>query len=159
MEIQKDIRANIEKIVASHSTDDAIIELSEYLKQNCWNRHLRLALGELYLSKSNFVQAGKYLYFKNALNESEQNALMFFKDSCANSNLRIFQELVKESEIPQGIDVGMSQRLFSLIVAISEQEGSLPTEIVRWIYNYEKLRNVERLKELNHQDGSDSEDD
>ena len=146
MKDQKDIKDTIDTIVKNYSLDDSLEKLNGYFRQYYWNNHLRITLGKLYLKKSDFIQAGKMLYFKDDPNEIEKRAINRFVESCKNDHLRIFDSLVKKSKNPRGIDMKMSGKIFNLILNISIQEGALPTEIVRWICNYERIKNIEIQK-------------
>ena len=146
MKSQKDIKTKIEELVSSLSTDEAILKLNGYFKQDYWNNYLRISLGKLYLTKGDFVNSGRWLYFKNNPNEAEKRAIIRFQESCKNRQLTIFNSLVNKSKSPKGIDSKMSEELFSLILRITEQEGSLPIDIVRWIYRYNRIRNNESDK-------------
>ena len=138
-----DITAKIDEIVSTLSTDKAITKLIGYFKQYYYNNYLRVNLGRLYLKKTDFVNAGKWLYFLSNPNEEKERAIIRFKESCKNNKLRIFNSIIHNSKPPIGIDPSMSEKVFSLILSISEQEGSLPTTIVRWICYFNRVRNIE----------------
>lgn len=143
MNNQKDIKDKIEELVSCLSTDEAIFKLNGYFRQYYWNNYLRTSLGRLYLTKGDFVNAGKWLYFQNNPTESEKRAIARFVESCKNRKLTIFNALVINSKIPEGISLEMSEQLFTLIISIAEEEGALPLNIVRWIYRYNRVRNIE----------------
>ena len=147
MKTQKDIKEKIEEVLGNSTTDEAILKLNGYFKQYYYNNYLRTSLGKLYLSKADFVTAGKWLYFHNNPNEEEKKAISRFQESCKNRKLVIFNSLVNKSKSPHGIDSMMSEKIFSLIVRITEQEGALPIDIVRWIYIYNRIRNNEIEKD------------
>lgn len=143
MKVQKDIKEIIDEMPNDIPVDESIEKLNGYFKQYFWNNHLRVKIGELYLKKSDFVQAGKMLYFIDNPNELEKKAITRFIASCKNNYLLIFNTLINKSKIPRGIDLKMSSKIFDLILKVSNQEGALPTGIVRWICNYERIRNIE----------------
>lgn len=131
-----DLKDKIDTIVENHPTNKAIISLNGYLRQYFWDNYLRTTLGSLYLRQSNFIKAGKYLYFKNNPNEFESRAIRRFEESLNMDKLAIFNALINRSKTTLGMTSYLSNRIFNLIMGISEQKGSLPTDIVIWISNY-----------------------
>ena|GEM_PF-4162869 len=143
MRAQKDIREEVEEIAQNEPTEVAILRLNGYFKQFFWNNYLRNSMGNLYIQKNDLIKAGKLLYFKDDPSEMELEAIEKFKESCKNNKLRIFKELVNKSKLPRGIDMKMSSKIFWLILGIADEEGSLPIHVARWIWNYERIRNIE----------------
>jgi len=143
LKAQKDIQKDVEEIANNEAIDIAILRLNGYFKHFFWNNHLRNAMGNLYIQKKDLVKAGKMLYFKDNPSEIELKAIDKFKESCKNNKYRIFQELVTKSKLPRGIDMNMSSKMFRLILGIANDEGALPIHVVRWIWYFERIRNIE----------------
>lgn len=132
-----------ESIIASLPAKEAITKLEGHLRQQFWNNQLRVILGGLYLQESDFVKAGKMLYFKSNKSEKEERAFTRFKESCGNNKVEIFKKLVLKSKSPRGITIEMNEKIFDLIRQILTQEKNLPNEVARWILQYERIRNSE----------------
>jgi len=142
---QKDIRPLIDQIILEEETSEAINRLNGFLKQYFWNQYLRTKLGRLYLEDGKPVMAGKLLYLVDNLNEEEIACVNKFGDKCGNRKLEILRKILgnNKSKPARGISVETNYNLFRLFTQIAEQEGSLPRDIVLWIYSYERIRNIE----------------
>jgi len=149
-------KEKVEQIANELNPAEAMNKLNGYFKNNFWNNHLRITIGRLHLKQSDFINAGQMLYFKQNRNESEERAVNRFVESCQRNKLKIFKSLIKPSKTPSGIDIAMSNEIFTLIMSIANQEGSLPKEIVRWICNYQRIRNIEFQKNLLMVDSRDT---
>lgn len=142
---QKNIESEIDDIISNNSITDSILKLNGYLKQYHWNQSLRTKLGILYRIDKKYIQAGKLLYFKSSKTKEEKECIEIFKNSCGNKMLVEFRKLIgnNKSKPPRGIDMKTNQQLFNLFREIAVQEGSLPIDVVNWIVNYERIRNIE----------------
>ena len=141
-----EITSRIKEILKNHSQDDAIIKLNGFMRQNYWNNELRISIGKLYLIKSDFINAGKYLFFIDNPNEAEQRAINRYKESKKGNKYEIFKDLVLKSNSIKGIDKTTSLKIFNLIHNISEQDGNISKEIVLWICSYVSKINNEITK-------------
>lgn len=145
MKKQNDIREIIDKIIRDNSIDDAIIRLNGYLKEFHWDSYLRTKLGNLYMEQEQYIQAGKLLYLKKVKTRSENDCVDKFCISCGNRAMTIFHKIKgnNNSKPPRGIDMETNTAIFNLFNLIARQEGSLSKDVVTWIWNYERIRNIE----------------
>ncbi len=143
--MKEELLEKIDNIVATHERAEAIKKIEGYFKQFFWNNELRIKLGNLYLQESEFIKAGKMLYFKNQRTESEERAVVRFVESCGNNKMEIFRKLIGnyQSKPPRGIDIQMNKNIFELIFQVLKQENILPKEVANWIIHYERIRNIE----------------
>lgn len=143
--MKEEIAEKIKFIIANHDRVEAIKKLEGYLKQFFWNNELRIQLGRMYLEESDFIKAGKMLYFKSIKTEAEERAVVRFLESCGRNKLVVFKKLIGDykSKPPRGIDIEMNTQIFNLISKILVQEKVLPREVASWILFYERIRNTE----------------
>ncbi|SFU45840.1 hypothetical protein SAMN05216480_10471 [Pustulibacterium marinum] len=133
-----------EKDVLEGDIDKAISRYEGFFQYYSFNQNLHNKIAELYLHKDDKVSAGRYLFLKENLSETEMQCVRKFKKSCGNSSTIILKKLLpKENFRVKELTDYQKNKLKKLIDDSTKESGVTPN-FLKGIKRYlEKIKAVQ----------------
>ena len=111
------------------------------------NQKVRFELAHLYLIDKDYINAGRYLYFKNQPNDRELYSIEQFENSVGNNSFQILRKISK----PSKIDTEFMQEFktkFNVLIDNIQVESEKNSWIVNEVQYYLQIVNIPFYKKI-----------